>query len=106
MDTFIPVAVLIGFGISLFNLILYLRNKQWDNAFKILGVWVAFIVVVLLFAESDWAAQVVIGDISLEAANFWSKVIMGVFLGGSATVVVEFKKAFDNGDSAAKPKLL
>lgn len=106
MDEFLPVAVLIGFGISLVNLLLYLRHKNWDGVFKILAVWLAFILAVFVFAETAWAHVIVIGDIAMDTANFWTKVVMGLFLGGSATVVVEFKKAFDNGDSAEKPNLI
>lgn len=105
MEQFIPIAVLIGFIISVVNLLLYVRGKNWDGASKIGIVWVAGVLGVLLFAESDYASAIVIGDLALDTANLWSKIVIGLWLGGSATVVVEFKKAFDNGDSAAKPNL-
>lgn len=106
MEEFIPIAVLTAFIISVVNLLLYIKSKNWDGALKICVVWAAGILGVFLFAETDWASTIVIGDIALAAANFWTKVVMGLWLGGSATVVVEFKKAFDRNDSAVKPNLV
>lgn len=106
MEEFLPIATLIGFIISAVNLLILLKAKNWDASFKTLAVWCAGVGGVLLAAQTDYASQFDFGGVTLAAANTWTLIWIGLTLGGSATVVNEFKKAFDNTDSAQKPPLL
>jgi hypothetical protein len=106
MEEFLPTATLIGLIISAVNFVLYLRNKQWDNALKMAAAYAAGIGGALLAAQTDYADQFSFGGVSLAAANTFTVIFIGLSLGGSGTVVNEFKKAFDSNDSAKKPDLI
>ncbi len=106
MDEFLPMATLIGLIISVVNLLIYIKNKNWDGTWKTLAVWVAGVGAVLLAAQTDYAPSFSFGGVTLDAANTWTQIWIGLTIGGSATVVNEFKKAFDNKDSAEKPPLV
>jgi ABC-type sulfate transport system permease component len=106
MDEFLPMATLIGLIISVVNFLLYLKGKNMDGALKIVVVWVAGIAAVLLAARTDYAKSFEFGGVTLDVANTWTQIWIGLTIGGSATVVNEFKKAFDNHDTAEKPALV
>ena len=106
MDEFIPMATLIGLVISVVNLLIYVSKRNVDGAVKILIVWVAGVVCTLLASQTDYADSFSFGGVTLDVANTWTQIWIGLTIGGSATVVNEFKKAFDNHDSADKPAIV
>lgn len=106
MEEFLPTATLIGLIISAVNLVIYLRNKLWDNVVKMLAAYGGGIAGVLLAAQTDFAPIFEFGGVTLDGANTYTQVFIGLGLGGSATVVNQFKKAFDNGDSAVMPNII
>jgi hypothetical protein len=67
-------------------------------------VWAAGIGVAFLLAASDFAGGVEVAGASLEVLNAASLVLFGVALGSTASTAYEFKKAFDQTDSATEPK--
>jgi hypothetical protein len=106
MQEFIPMATLIGLVISVVNLLIYASKKNVDGVVKILIVWVGGVAATLLAAQTDYASSFSFGGVTLDVANTWTQIWIGLTIGGSATVVNEFKKAIDNGDSAEKPSIV
>lgn len=69
--------------------------------------WVGAIVVVFLYGASEFGTFQVPGtELLLADVGGWSKVILGLAIGSTASAVVDVKQAVDNADSAAKPPLL
>lgn len=83
-----------------------LVNKDWNAVITMLVVWVAGVLVTLLFAASDLALTVPGIDVDIHAANTATLVIIGVMASSLFSVVYDFKKAIDQTDSAATPPLL
>lgn len=71
-----------------------------------LGAFAAGIIGVELYAHSDYASGIVLGDIPLSTANGASLVLIGLAVSSFASLAVDFKQAIDHTDSAAKPPLI
>lgn len=68
--------------------------------------WVAGVIAVLLAAQTDVAETVrVFGEMSLGQLDGWSQVLVGLTLSSVGSVAYDYKKAFDNTDSASEPPL-
>lgn len=109
METFAPLAALTATIFTVISLLRYVRGRDWNGAATILTVWVAGVVVLLLFAQSTWAETLVIpglADQPLSTLNFASLVILGLQLGSTATAFNEIRGAIDQSSSTAKPKLV
>lgn len=81
----------------------FLVDKDKNGIVTTLLVWLAGISVVMLFAKSNFVIP--IGDVNLGDLNFWSQIIAGLAVGGSASGIYNFRKAFDTSDSAKEPAL-
>lgn len=109
MEAFAPLAALTATVFTVISLLRYLRGRDWNGAFTIVSVWVAGIVVLLLFAQTDWAETLTIPGLAeepLSTLNFASLVVLGLQLGSTATAFNEVRGAIDNTSSTAKPKLV
>lgn len=107
---FIPLAALAFTVMTFVNLLRYAKAQDWNGVVTILTVWASGVGALLLFAQSAWAESITFGpltgDQTLANMNFASLVIVGLQVGSTASAAVEFKKAFDGSDSAAKPPLV
>jgi hypothetical protein len=70
-----------------------------------LCAWVAGIVAVFLYGESQLGDGVVVGSITLDHADTATKIIIGLSIASVGSAVFDFKKAFDRSDSAKQPSL-
>jgi hypothetical protein len=68
--------------------------------------WIAACCAVFLFGESQFGDTVTIAGLNLETMDTPTKLLFGLALGSTASVLVDFKQAFDNSDSNSKPPLL
>lgn len=69
--------------------------------------WVGAVAVVFLYGASEFGTFAVPGtELLLSDVGGWSKVILGLAIGSTASAVVDVKQAIDNTDNAAKPPLL
>jgi hypothetical protein len=69
--------------------------------------WVAAVGVVVLYAESQLGDFQIPGmDLLLSETTFPTQVLIGLAIGSTASVAVDWKQAVDSTDSAAKPPLL
>lgn len=71
-----------------------------------LTAWGAGLAGVFLYSASDFGPTITIGGMLLSDIDGPAKVILGLALGSAASLAVDFKQAFDNNDTAAKPPLV
>jgi uncharacterized membrane protein len=106
MTDFLPYAAMIALVFSFTNFLKAVRNKDVNASFTQLIVWAAGIAAVVLFAHSDWASAIPVGNFNLSDVNTASLIIIGLTVGSGATTAYDFKKAIDNTDTAADPPLV
>lgn len=102
---FIPLVQMAVLVFATINFLKAVRAKDANSALTQVIVWVAGVLVVLLAAETDFAAGIMIGDQALTTLNFWSLLFIGLTISSLATFGTEVKKALDNTDSASTPKM-
>lgn len=100
---FAPLLAAIALIWKIVDFVKYLRARDGEAAITQAAVWAAGVGVIFLLAETNYADGIVLGDLALGAMNAASLLLIGLSMGSSASVLVDFKKAVDNTDSAAVP---
>lgn len=103
---FVPLVAMAALVLAVINFVKFAKAKDTNGMVTQLSVWIAGVAVVLLVAHTDFAAGLTVGDMTMASLNVYSLVFVGLTLGSSATVLNEFKKALDAGDSAKKPPMV
>ena len=69
--------------------------------------WVSGIVLVILAIHTSISAKIVLPGVNqtLGALDLASQILLGLLIGSLASVIIDFKQAFDKSDSAIKPRL-
>ena len=109
MESLTPLLALSFVTYTIINLARYLRARDWNGALTTVAVWVGGFLATLVFAESKIGEGIVLpltGGLPLGALSTWDMIIVGLAVGSTATVANEFRGAFDNSTSTAKPHLL
>ena len=106
MTDFIPSVAMTALIITIVNFLRYARGRDLDGVTTIGVVWLAGVVTTMLAAQSDFAGGLEYGGLSLATMNIWSQLLVGLSVASTGSVVVDFRKALDNTDSAAKPSLV
>ncbi len=75
---FAPLAFLGALVYKFVDFLKFVKAKDWNAAGTQLVAWVAGIVAITLFANSDFAAGIDLGGRSLDSLNFVSQVIVGL----------------------------
>lgn len=105
LGDFAPLLAALALAWKLVDFLKYVRTKDSNAALTQLAVWVAGVGVIFLLGATDFAPNVNIGGMALDSVNFWSKVLIGVSIGSSGSVLFDAKKAVDRTDSAKTPAL-
>ncbi len=103
---FLPAIAMITLVIKLIDFSRYARARDTNGIVTQLVTWAAGIVVVMLAAQTDWAADLSVGEFSLAELGLWSQVFWGLSFASTASFSKDFTKAVDNTNSAAIPTLL
>lgn len=103
---FVPSVAMIVLTLKIIDFLRYARAADLNGVLTQLSAWVAGVLVVLLAAQTDWAAGINIGDKNLHTLGFWSLVFYGLSAGSSASLAKDTLKAVDNSNSAAIPTLV
>lgn len=108
MIEFVPVLALLALVYAVINFLKEVTNKQVNAVVTQLITWVAGVVGVWLFSESDFGSAIAVGETgyTLSNINFSSLILVGLTIGSLAMVAYDLKKAIDRTDSAVAPKLL
>lgn len=107
MEQVIALAVLGTLASKIVDLAKFLRVHDWNAVITQVATWVAGIVVVMFGANADaFEALIIPGmDAPLGAMNAWSQILIGLTLTSFISFTYDFRKAFDNTDSAKLPQL-
>ncbi len=103
---FIPAIAMVTLILKVIDTLRYARAADMNGVLTQLSTWVAGVLVVLLVAQTDWANDIPIGDLSLGTVSFWSLVFYGLSAGSAASLAKDTLKAVDNTNSAAIPVLV
>jgi hypothetical protein len=103
----VSVAVLVALAYQVTTMFKYLSAGQIREVLTALIPWAAAFVVLLLGAAADATADLVLPgfEVTLGSMDVASLAIAAASLGSTSSVAWDFKKAFDNTDSASVPPL-
>lgn len=105
MPDLVPVALLGAFVFTLVNFLKFVTSGAWNAAVTQVTAWVAGLVSVFVFAQTAWAESVEVLGVAVANANSWELAVLGLMATSLFSVAYDFKKAFDNADSAETPHL-
>ncbi len=103
---FAPLAFLGALVYKFVDFLKFVRVGDWNSAGTQFIAWVAGILAITLFANSDFATTIEIGDSSLANLNFVSQVIIGLSATSLFSAFYDVKRAIDRSDSAKTPALI
>jgi hypothetical protein len=92
---FVPVLAMLALIVKVVDFTKFISSRNLAAALTQIYVWLSGIVVVLLFAQTQWAGGIDIGDSTLASLNFWALVILGLSIGSVGSVVVDVTDAVD-----------
>ncbi|MBL7490830.1 hypothetical protein I6A60_24610 [Frankia sp. AgB1.9] len=104
--SFAPLAAVGTLVFTFVNFLTYIRARQWNGVLTQAIAWVAGVGAIMLAARTDFASNVSFGDSSLGNMDIATQIFLGLIATSILSTVNEFKKAFDNSDSAKKDPLL
>jgi len=105
MLDFVPLIALALLVVQVVNFLKYAKAKNANGALTIFLAWTAGVAVLLLFAQTDFASGIQVGDATLDTLNLASLIVVGMTLASTGSFAVDIKKAFDTSDSAKVPPL-
>jgi hypothetical protein len=89
MEQFVAVAVVVAFGLNLYNILKMLLAGELDKVATALGAYAIFIGLAFLLRASDFADSVALGEFNLATLNTWSTILFGASLAGTAGTVYD-----------------
>lgn len=104
MDVFVPALALLALVKTIVDLVRRVQeggSPQHKAAVLQLLAWMAGVLVVVLFAHSDWAESIPFGSMTLAHMNLWSQIIGGLTVGSAAMLAKDTLNAVDNTRTSA-----
>lgn len=89
-----------------FELVKYIRAKEWNGVSSLAVVFVIGIACVFLLSATSFANGIDVGERSLSTLGWADLLWIGLTFGATSSVLYDFKKSFDNSDTASQPALL
>lgn len=86
----------------------YARAKDLNALFALISVMIAGVIVMLVAASAEVTETLVIPGtlVAIGSLDTLSVIFLGLVITSLTSTVYDFKKAFDNTDSAKQPPLL
>ena len=103
---FVPFIAMLALVKKVIDFLKYVTNRDLNGVITTGLSWVGGVVVVLLFAASDFAEGIPVGDTTIAALNFASLVIIGMSIGASAGVAADVISSRRPTDDPARLKLV
>ncbi len=103
---FAPLALLGALVYKFVDFLKFLRAKDVNAAGTQAVAWLAGILAITLFANSDFSEGINFGGRSLGSLNFVSQVIIGLSATSLFSAFYDVKRAIDRSDSAKTPALI
>lgn len=103
---FVPVLAMLALIVKVVDFTKFLSSRNFAAALTQIYVWLSGIVVILLFAQTEWAGGINIGDTTLASLNFWAIVALGLSIGSAGSVLNDVKNAVDPSIKTTRDHLL
>ncbi len=103
---FAPIALLGALVYKFVDFLKFVKVGDWNSAGTQAVAWLAGILAITLFANSDFSAGIDFGGQSLSSLNFVSQVVIGLSATSLFSAFYDVKRALDNTDSAKTPPLI
>lgn len=103
---FAPLAFLGALVYKFVDFLKFVKARDWNAAGTQAIAWFAGIIAITLFAHSNFADGINLGDRSLSSLNFVSQVIVGLSATSLFSAFYDAKRAVDRTDSAKTPALI
>ncbi len=103
---FAPLALLGALVYKFVDFLKFVKVGDWNAAGTQAIAWLAGILAITLFANSDFSAGINFGERSLGSLNFISQVVIGLSATSLFSAFYDVKRALDNSDSARTPSLI
>lgn len=82
------------------------REDGKNGLLSLLLSSIAGVLTVLIFQQTQWANEITIGDRTLASLSTVSALVFGLVVTSLAATLYDLKKAVDNADTAATPRLM
>lgn len=105
MEVF-SLAALVALVTKFTSLTKYLSGRDWNGVLTQAYTWAAGVVAAVLAAHASAMSGVAVNGVTLGSLDGASQVLLGLALGSLGSLAYDYKKAKDNTDSAAEPKLV
>lgn len=103
---FVPMLVLAALVGKFIDFLKGITNRDWNQVLTQAVVWIGGIVAVVLFAHSAFGAAVpVFNGMTLASMGLVEQTIIGLSATSVMSVTYDFKKSFDNNDTAKQAPL-
>lgn len=106
MDPVVSLAALAALVYTFVNFVRVAKARDVNGVVTMLLVWAAGIGALFLFAETNLAHDLVLGNVNLDAMSAWDKVLIGLIPGSFGIVGHDLLGSIDSTRSTAKPPLL
>lgn len=103
---FVPVLALLALVKKIIDLLKYASNRDVNGVVTTIASWIAGVVAVVLFAATDFADGISVGDTALGVLNMASLVAVGLTIGSGAGVTADWLSAKRPSDDPARLHLL
>lgn len=103
---FIPVVILAALIAKLIDFGKALSNRDGNAAVTQLVAWVSGVLILILFARSDFAAAIEYGGVTISNMNIWTQIIVGMAISSVASVGNDVRQAVDPTVQTRELKLL
>lgn len=100
----------VGLAALTLTVVDFLRNltpngHDYNAAITQVAAWVAGLIAVFLYGESQLGDGITIGSTTLDHADTATKIIVGLSIASIASTFVKFTKSIDDSDSNKQPPL-
>lgn len=102
---FVPILALGLVVKTTVDILRFVRGRDWNGAGTLLTAWVGGFAAAALFAQTEFADGISVGDQTLGDLNVASLLVVGLTLGSVGANVNEFFASRDANRSTAKPQL-
>lgn len=103
-------AVVLGLFLALVwkftDFLKHVSAKDWNGVVTQVLAWAAAFVALVLFAHSAYGGHLVIHGLRFDHVSWTDQLLAALMIGSAGSVGYDFKKALDQTDSAAVPRLL
>ena len=103
---FVPLLAALALVVKIIDFVKAAKNGDANGIVTQLTTWVAGVAVVFLLAASDFGTGIDVAGYTLDGLNNFSLVLLGLSISSSGSLAFDFKKSFDNTDSAAVTPLI